>query len=138
MKALLHTPLDEIEDQEVRETVQDLCQMLGWRAADYPEHSLFEFLGIVMKQESKFISLSRIPFPMAVDRKVGKLLNHGFYQVCKDLKDGDILGQYANISLLEFLKKHFSYLRKPTPKPRPLTPLDHEIAIIRTRRGNAS
>lgn len=138
MKTILQTPLGEITDRDILETLQDLCQMLGWRATEYPDHPLFDFLGMVMMQESKSISLSHIPCPLVVDRKMGNLLDHGFYPVCKALKNGDTLEQHANITLLVFLKRHFAYLRTPSTEPRGLTDHELDMRIIRQRRNNAS
>ncbi len=112
--------------------------MLDWSEADYPEHPLFDFLTMVMMQDSKLISMSRIPSPVVVHRKMGKLLDHGIYPVCKALKNGDTLGQHANITLLLFLKRHFAYLRKASVKPTGLTDHELDIRIIRQRRDNAS
>ena len=118
MKSQLHTPLADIGDEDIRELIDDLCQMLKWQADDYPEHTLRNFLEAVFCYNPKRVSLASIPAPRVVDRRLGKLQDHGVYAVCRELKNGLPLEDLAGRTLPLFLERHLKDLRKPIPKRR--------------------
>jgi hypothetical protein len=118
MKSALQTLLPDIGDEHIRELIDDLCQMLGWRADHYPEHTLRSFLETVFSDDPKRVKLSFIPAPRVVDQKLGKLQDHGVYAVCRELKNGRGLELDAGKKLFTFLETHFKNLRRPLPKRR--------------------
>lgn len=136
MKTLFQTPISEIENPEVIEVIDDFCQMLNWRKDDYLDYNLREFLEVVFKENPKSISLSHIPLSRILDRKMGKLRDHGIYPVCRMLNNEDTMEQHAKISLLAFLKERFA--TPPTqPKARRIaTGHDSVTRTIIQRRLN--
>lgn len=136
MRTLLQTPIPEIENPDVMEVIDDLCAMLSRRKDDYLDYNLREFLEVIFKADPKFISLSQIAMPRVLDRKIGKLHDHGFYPVCRALKNDDTMEQHAGVTLLAFLKPHFTPLRaKPQSRCAP-TGHDSVTRTILQRRRN--
>lgn len=133
---MLQVPLGEIEDPEVKQAAIDFCRMLRWRETDYAEYSLFNFLELAMNQNPQFISLDYLALPLVLDHKMAELREHGFYAVCRELKNNDVLEQYDSISLLAFLKNHFAYLW--TKAKTTQIPAGHDITtrtILQQRRN---
>ena len=135
---MLQIPLCQIEDDDTMEVIADLCQILKWPIMEFKDHSLFAFLQIAMTQEPKAISTAYLPTPSILDKKLAKIQIHGFYQVCKELKNGLPLEPYDDKTLMAFLKSHFADHR-PKPIKRSSLPTDQErdAAIIKLRRNNA-
>jgi hypothetical protein len=111
MRTFLQTRIIEIENPDLMEVIDDFCEMLNWRKNDYSDYNLREFLEVVFKADPKSISLSQIALPRVLDRKIGKLHDHGFYPVCRALKHDDTIEPYAGVTLLAFLKPHFAPLQ---------------------------
>ncbi len=136
---MLQTPLCQIEDDDTMEVIAALCQILKWQIIDFKEHSLFAFLQIAMTQEPKAISTTYLPTLSILDEKLAKIQTHGFYQICKELKNGCSLEPYDNKTLMIFLKNHFTDHRpKLTKKPSEPTEQERDIALIKLRRSNGT
>ena len=135
---MLRTPVGEIDDAGIQQVIQDLCEMLRWHPSHYPEHTLFEFLDLVMMQDPKAISLENIAVPRVLDQKLEALRDHGIHPVCRELKNDDTSQLRGELTLFSFLRRHFTDLQTPL-KPRRF-PTDHErdIKITRLRRENGS
>lgn len=136
MKTLLHTPLGENQDESVQQLVQDLCSIRNRRISDYDDYTLFNFLEVIAKEDSKSLSLDHLAAPMVLDQKLGKLQDCGIYSVCKELNNGDTLEAESEITLIKFLKKRLTVLASPA-KPTDLSAQEIDIRIIQQRRKNA-
>jgi hypothetical protein len=134
----LHIPLAKIESEQIRQVVTDFCQMLHWRECDYEEYSLFNFLEVVMNQKPEHISLDYLALPLVLDRRMDQLGDHDFLQVCRELKNGDVLEHHSAKSLLAFLKTHFAGLGITGKQPTLPAGLDIETRTILQRRRNIS
>lgn len=133
---MLHIPLGKIESEDVRQVINDFCQMLRWRESDYEEYSLFNFLEVVMKQKPDLISLDYLALPLVLDRRMDQLGDHDFLQVCRELKNGDVLELHSGKSLLAFLKSHFADLGIMGKASALPAGLDIETRTILQRRSN--
>ena len=138
MKTLLRTPIGKIEDAGIQDVIQDLCEMRHWHPSHYPEHTLFEFLDLVMMQDPKGISLDHIAVPRVLDQQLEALRDHGIHPVCRELKSGDTSQLRGELTLFSFLKKHFADLQSPRPPRRPPSDYERDIQITRLRRENGS
>jgi hypothetical protein len=136
MKTLLHTLLGENEDESVARLVQDLCGIRNRRISDFDDYSLFNFLEVVVKEDSKFLSLDYLAIPAILDRKLGKLQDLGIYSICKELNHGDTLEPDSETPLISFLKKRFT-TPPASAKPAGLSAHDVDVKIIQQRRKNA-
>jgi len=134
---MLHIPLGQIEDNEILEVVSDLAQILRWPLLDFEEHTVFDFLQIVMTE--KLLSTTYLPSPSILDKKMAKIQDHGFYQVCKQLVGNLSLEPYDRKTLLSFLKSHFTCSRsKAIYLPSNPTDQERKIDLIRLRRRNGT
>lgn len=134
---MLQTPLAAIEDEEIQQGIADFCQMLRWRADDYAEYPLFNFLELVMTQDPNLVSLDYLALPRVLDRPMDSLRPPGFRALCQELKHGDTLDQHGGLSLLAFLKNHFAYLQPGKNPPATAQGHDSETRTILQRRRNA-
>jgi hypothetical protein len=136
MKTFLHTPLGDNQDESVQHLVQDLCSIRNRRIGDYQDYTLFNFLEVIAKEDSKILSLDHLAAPMILDRKLGTLHDTGAYSVCKELNHGDTLEAESETTLIKFLKKRITPLASPA-KSTSLSTQDIDIRIIQQRRKNA-
>lgn len=137
MKTLLHTALGENQDESVKRLVYDLCALRKRRITDYDEYTLFNFLEVVVKEDSKYLSLDHLAAPMILDQKLDTLHGLGIYSVCRELNNGDTLEPKAGMTLIKFIKKRFAVLAN-TSKSAALDTEDIDIRIILQRRRNAN
>jgi len=136
---MLQTPLCQIEDDDTMEVIADLCQILKWPIMDFKDHPLFAFLQIAMTQESDSLSTSYLPTPSILDKKLAKIQSHGFYPVCKELKNGLPLEPYDSKTLMTFLKNHFTDHRpKSLQRPSEPTEQERDASLVNLRRRNGS
>ncbi|GAA5120105.1 hypothetical protein JIN84_20875 [Luteolibacter yonseiensis] len=136
MKTLLHTPLGENQDESVANLVRDLCGIRNRRISDYDDYTLFNFLEVVVKEDSKSLSSDHLAAPMILDQKLGKLQDLGIYSVCKELNNGDTLEAEAGTILVKFLKKRFT-APASSGKSAEVSAHDLDVRIIQQRRRNA-
>jgi len=136
MKTLLHTPLGDNSDESVRHLVHDLCSIRNRRVSDYDDYTLFNFLEVIAKEDSKILSLDHLAIPVILDQKLGTLHDTGVYSVCQELNHGDTLEAESETTLIKFLKKRIAVLGTPA-KPTEPSAQEIDMRIIQQRRKNA-
>lgn len=132
--SLLMTFLKDLEDEDIRAVVYDLCNMAQQAPGEHGDQYLFHFLQTMMGRPAKLLSLDYLATPSVLGTKLEKLQSHGFCAVCSELEKGGSLEPYDRMTLL-------SYLRKRAPKIRPTAPpksakAKRSEAVTAQRRAN--
>ena len=142
MSTYLHTKVRDIEDNDVREVMVELCHCARWDLARHEGGTIFHLLSSLFLERADTLSVEYVPSPSWLETKTRKVTSEPILDFCRELTalKRTTLEAYDRKPVLTLIKECFPQLGQPPASPQREEPSDfeRETRLIVQRRRNGS